>query len=156
MGLIAADAFASLGAEPEAQNIVRYVCHDCRQRWSRGESQSPSQELRRMRAGMRFLSLIFALFTLLGGAFPRIIHAQTATCNDGQVDLVLLLGAVWPDVQIQVLQDPHAPFTQVCWNFVISSTDTLRPTDSLVAHLGIAVSTPFDRHNPVVQANKPE
>jgi glycine betaine/proline transport system substrate-binding protein len=45
---------------------------------------------------------------------------------------------------------PMPPFNQACWNFMISGKGKPCPTDFLVAHLGIAVSTPFARRNPSI------
>ncbi|TAL81557.1 MAG: ABC transporter permease subunit [Candidimonas sp.] len=42
------------------------------------------------------------------------------------------------------------PFNQACWDVVVSGKGELCPTDFLVAHLGIAVSTPFAKRNPEI------
>ena len=40
------------------------------------------------------------------------------------------------------------PFNQQCWDAIVSGEGKLCSSDFLVAHLGVAVSTPFAQHNP--------
>ena len=42
----------------------------------------------------------------------------------------------------------QGPFNQPCWDTIVSGKGTLCPSDFLIAHLGVGVSTAFAEHNP--------